>query len=98
MPIYEYRCSSGHELEVYQRISDDPVTVCPTCGAKLERLISVPGGFDLRGPGFYVNDYKKAGQAKKTNSGNGGVKKDAGAAAGMAADSRKDSSQKKGSG
>jgi putative FmdB family regulatory protein len=33
MPIYEYRCPNGHTFEVFQRMSDPPVSVCETCGA-----------------------------------------------------------------
>lgn len=59
MPIYEYRCKScGHELEKLQRMSEDPLTDCPSCGeAALQRLISA-AGFRLKGSGWYETDFK----------------------------------------
>lgn len=60
MPIYEYRCQRcGHELEVMQRITAEPLAQCPECGAEdgLKRLISQTS-FVLKGSGWYVTDYK----------------------------------------
>jgi len=63
MPIYEYRCNAcGHELEKLQRMSDEPLTDCPDCGAaELQRLISA-AGFRLKGGGWYETDFKKDGK------------------------------------
>ena len=60
MPIYEYRCQEcGHELEKLQRMSDDPLTDCPSCGqAQLKRLVSA-AAFRLKGGGWYETDFKK---------------------------------------
>lgn len=65
MPIYEYRCEScGHEMEALQKMSDDPLTVCPECGKPtLKKLISA-GSFILKGTGWYQTDFK--GDNKKT--------------------------------
>jgi putative FmdB family regulatory protein len=59
MPIYEYRCEScGHEMEAMQKMSDDPLVDCPSCGdATLTKLISA-GGFILKGSGWYQTDFK----------------------------------------
>ena len=59
MPIYEYQCQSCQaELEKLQRISDAPLTDCPTCGAAaLVKKISAPG-FRLKGGGWYETDFK----------------------------------------
>ena len=59
MPIYEYQCSEcGHKLEVLQKISDDPLTICPACEASaLKKLISAVG-FRLSGTGWYETDFK----------------------------------------
>ena len=64
MPIYEYRCEScGHDMEVLQKMSDDPLSVCPECGKPaLKKLISA-GGFILKGTGWYQTDFK--GDKKK---------------------------------
>ena len=61
MPRYDYRCSDcGHEFEIKQSFSDEPVALCPLCGVDSRRVIhSVPVVF--KGSGFYVNDYGKGG-------------------------------------
>lgn len=72
MPIYEYSCRScGHEWEEMQRITDAPLTHCPTCGnPEAHRLISKTS-FMLKGTGWYVTDYGRgtggaAGESKKS--------------------------------
>ena len=59
MPIYEYRCSAcGHELEALQKLSDAPLTQCPTCRQEgLVKLVSA-AGFQLKGSGWYATDFK----------------------------------------
>lgn len=71
MPTYEYRCPSGHEFEVFQRISEEPGAACPECGAAAERLISAGAGFLFKGDGFYITDYRSADYKKKASSENG---------------------------
>ncbi len=56
MPIYEYRCKKGHQFEVMQRISDDPVTKCEVCGAPVQRVFH-PIAVHFKGSGFYNTDY-----------------------------------------
>jgi putative FmdB family regulatory protein len=56
MPIYEYRCDNGHTFEVMQRMSDDPVAVCQTCEAPVERVFH-PIAVHFKGSGFYNTDY-----------------------------------------
>jgi putative FmdB family regulatory protein len=73
MPIYEYRCKScEHEFEVWQKMSDPPVKVCPKCHArKVEKLISVTS-FQLKGTGWYATDYggaKSSPPPEKSTSG-----------------------------
>ena len=64
MPLYEYRCDSCHELiEVIQKFSDEPLSVCEKCGGKLKRLLSPPG-LHFKGTGWYVTDYAKAPRPK----------------------------------
>jgi putative FmdB family regulatory protein len=66
MPIYEYRCSAcGHELEVLQKMSDEPRVDCPSCGkATLSKLVSA-AGFQLKGSGWYVTDFREGKKAKE---------------------------------
>jgi putative FmdB family regulatory protein len=71
MPIYEYRCEQGHTFEVMQRISDDPVAVCNTCSAPVERIFH-PVAVHFKGSGFYNTDYgtrKRAREAKESGEG-----------------------------
>ena len=59
MPMYEYQCEScGFELEKLQKMTDKPFTRCPRCGNdSLVKLISA-AGFQLKGTGWYVTDFK----------------------------------------
>jgi putative FmdB family regulatory protein len=61
MPVYEYLCEKcGHEFEREQRITEDPVKVCPKCRAqKVRRLISRTA-FVLKGGGWYSDLYASA--------------------------------------
>lgn len=63
MPIYEYKCQScENELEKLQRISDPPLTDCPSCDEPaLQRLVSA-AGFRLKGAGWYETDFKSGGK------------------------------------
>jgi putative FmdB family regulatory protein len=58
MPIYEYRCDRGHTFEVLQRMTDDPVTVCTSCEAAVQRVMH-PVAVHFKGSGFYTTDYGK---------------------------------------
>ena len=66
MPIYEYRCRvCGFEKEYLQKLSDAPITDCPSCGkAEMAKLVSA-AGFQLKGSGWYATDFKNSGVAKK---------------------------------
>lgn len=59
MPIYEYVCAAcGQRQEVLQKMSDEPLAVCPACGAaELRKLVS-KAGFRLKGTGWYETDFK----------------------------------------
>jgi putative FmdB family regulatory protein len=56
MPIYEYRCENGHTFEVLQKMTDDPVSVCTTCEAPVQRVFH-PVAVHFKGKGFYNTDY-----------------------------------------
>ena len=60
MPTYDYKCTfCGHQFEVFQSISAEPLSECPVCGGKVERLIGGGNGLIFKGSGFYITDYKK---------------------------------------
>jgi putative FmdB family regulatory protein len=59
MPIYSYRCEScGHAKDVLQKVSDPLLTTCPACGADAFRKQLTAAGFQLKGSGWYVTDFK----------------------------------------
>src|SRR5215472_15359991 len=68
MPLYEYRCSKCDTVfEVLQKFSDSPLTTHEGCGGAVERLISAPG-FQFKGSGWYVTDYKGSGSKNESKS------------------------------
>jgi len=69
MPIYAYRCSScGHAKDVLQKISDAPLSTCPACGAETFSKQVTAAGFQLKGSGWYVTDFR-GGNGAGANSG-----------------------------
>lgn len=70
MPIYEYRCERDHTFEVMQRMTDDPLTVCPEHGTPIQRVFH-PVAVHFKGSGFYNTDYgkKKSGAAGASSEG-----------------------------
>ena len=67
MPIYAYRCEScGFDKDVLQKMSDAPLTQCPSCGADAFRKQVTAAGFQLKGSGWYVTDFR--GDGKKGGS------------------------------
>jgi putative FmdB family regulatory protein len=90
MPIYEYKCAScGFQDEFLQKVSERPLKTCPKCGKKsLNKLLSA-AGFQLKGSGWYVtdfrggskpsaaNDAKDDGKAESTGEAKGDAKADA---------------------
>lgn len=65
MPTYEYRCPEcRNDFELFQRMSDEPVATCPSCGASAERRLSGGAGLVFKGSGFYITDYR-SGDYKK---------------------------------
>ncbi len=77
MPTYGYRCTKcANEFDVFQKMSDKPVTDCPKCGGPVKRVFH-PVGIIFKGSGFYTTDYKKksahpAPAETKAGSGAGG--------------------------
>lgn len=66
MPIYAYRCAScGHAQDVLQKMSDPLLTVCPACGADTYSKQLTAAGFQLKGSGWYVTDFRGGNTAAK---------------------------------
>jgi putative FmdB family regulatory protein len=68
MPTYEYACRQcGHRFEAWQRMSDEPLKVCPKCGAEIHRVL-FPAGIVFKGSGFYKTEYGSSSVPEKTSS------------------------------
>ena len=69
MPIYAYRCQScDFAKDVLQKMSDDVLTICPECNQSSFQKQVTAAGFQLKGSGWYVTDFRDG--AKNTNSSN----------------------------
>ncbi|MGJ7544496.1 FmdB family zinc ribbon protein [Variovorax sp. LT1R16] len=65
MPIYAYKCSAcGFAKDALQKMSDAPLTVCPACGAGTFEKQVTAAGFQLKGSGWYVTDFREGGGKK----------------------------------
>jgi putative FmdB family regulatory protein len=98
LPIYEYRCTAcGHQFEVNQRMTDDPVRDCEVCSGEVRRVLYAPA-IHFKGTGFHNTDYgtrkrpkesevaaSGAGASSTDGSGSG----DGGSAAGDAGGAKK---------
>lgn len=63
MPIYEYQCQAcGKHFEEMQKVSDEPLKVCPNCGKPDLKKMMSHTSFQLKGGGYYATDYKKPAQ------------------------------------
>jgi putative FmdB family regulatory protein len=66
MPIYAYRCEScGHAKDVLQKVSDPLLSTCPACGAESFRKQLTAAGFQLKGSGWYVTDFRGGNNGAK---------------------------------
>jgi putative FmdB family regulatory protein len=99
MPIYAYRCEScGFGKDVLQKMSDAPLSNCPECGKDTFRKQVTAAGFQLKGSGWYVTDFRGGNSAKGAPAANGGAaaepaaKTEAGSAATGTSDSAATSS------
>jgi putative FmdB family regulatory protein len=64
MPYYQYRCNEcEHEFEKRQRMSDEPLTVCPVCNGRIRRVVNSVGVV-FKGSGFYINDARSSNGSK----------------------------------
>ena len=66
MPTYGYKCEKcGHQFQVFQKMSDAPVSTCPECRGKVKRLL-YPVGVVFKGSGWHITDYRKPEKSEKT--------------------------------
>ena len=57
MPIYEYECiSCCQTFEIFQRMTEDPLSSCPECSGSVKKLMS-KSSFQLKGGGWYADGY-----------------------------------------
>jgi len=83
MPIYAYRCAAcGHSKDVLQKMSDPVLTVCPNCGADEFRKQVTAAGFQLKGSGWYVTDFRGGAKPPSEGAAGGGDSKPDAPAAG----------------
>ena len=93
MPIYAYKCEScGHAKDVLQKMSDAPLVDCPQCGAATFKKQLTAAGFQLKGSGWYVTDFRdgkgggdKAKDGEKSKESGSSEKADAPASSGSEA-------------
>ncbi|MBK6869349.1 MAG: zinc ribbon domain-containing protein [Burkholderiales bacterium] len=89
MPIYAYKCAScGFAKDVLQKLSDAPLTVCPSCGQAAFTKQLTAAGFQLKGSGWYVTDFRDGGKKGDGAGSSSGAVADGG---GAKADSKSDS-------
>jgi putative FmdB family regulatory protein len=75
MPIYAYRCTScGHAKDVLQKVSDPLLTQCPACGQETFTKQVTAAGFQLKGSGWYVTDFRGGNNAGAKADGEAGDK------------------------
>lgn len=96
MPTYEYLCRAcGHRFETWQHMSDEPLKVCPKCGAEIHRVL-FPAGIVFKGSGFYKTDNGSSSAAnsssKTEKSGATESKTESGASKSASEGSKSDSS------
>jgi putative FmdB family regulatory protein len=68
MPTYTYRCKEcDHQFDQRQRMSDDPLTICPVCEGRIRRVVNSVG-IVFKGSGFYVTDNRGKNSANGKSS------------------------------
>lgn len=88
MPIYAYKCAEcSHQMDVIRKVSDPPLLDCPNCGKPALVKQVTAAGFQLKGAGWYVTDFRDQGSGKKKD----GAKPDEKATTEQAADSKSES-------
>ncbi len=99
MPIYEYECQAcGHRFEEWQKMSDEPIKVCPKCKKrKVEKLISQTS-FQLKGGGWYSDLYSSAKPGSNSSESSGSSSSSSSESSSSSAASTPSTKDSKGSG
>jgi putative FmdB family regulatory protein len=71
VPLYEYQCAKCGRFEIIRKFSDQPLSVCPTCGQEIQKLLSAPA-IQFKGTGWYVTDYARKGTSGGSSSSESG--------------------------
>jgi putative FmdB family regulatory protein len=74
VPAYDYRCERCGVFEVQQRITELPLTSCPTCGGPVTRLLSRNVSILYKGSGWHCTDYRSQEYKEKAEAESGGSK------------------------
>ncbi|MBF6630103.1 MAG: zinc ribbon domain-containing protein [Comamonas sp.] len=87
MPIYAYKCGAcGHAKDVLQKMTADPLTDCPSCGAAaFSKQLTAPG-FQLKGTGWYATDFKGSSTPAPASTASAPAAGDAGGSASAVAE------------
>lgn len=100
MPTYEYKCKEcSHQFEIWQKMIDEPLTICPKCGGVIRRLL-FPAGVVFKGSGFYKTDHANGSAAAENghaSKSNGAEQTKAGETAAASSSESKGSSEASGS-
>ncbi len=76
MPTYEYQCKScEHRFEIWQKMTDEPLTVCPECHGTIRRVL-FPAGIVFKGSGFYKTDHGSGAVVSDNNHTNSSESKE----------------------
>jgi putative FmdB family regulatory protein len=93
MPIYAYKCEScGFSKDVLQKMTDPKLTLCPACGAEAFQKQVTAAGFQLKGSGWYVTDFRGGDSGTKPPAGKSDGDAKPASGEGAAADSTKSDS------
>ena len=95
MPTYEYLCKScSHRFEAVQKMTDEPLTICPECGGYIRRVL-FPAGIVFKGSGFYKTDHSEGAINRAPTGENGHTPKSDGAESTKEGDSKTTASENK---
>jgi thiazolylpeptide-type bacteriocin precursor len=77
MPTYEYECKNcGYKFEKFQKMTEEPLKICPECkNGSLRRIIGLGGGVIYKGPGFYTTEYRSEEYKRKEREEKGTLSK-----------------------